>query len=243
MKTHEIGIGSFASVMINGKEKHWDSRERWIGERLHFSVCAAECARSCAFNEESKQGRQKEKQRGEDRVNERKKAPFAYSHCQRKTFVPPRAPHQGCTPENSTHQSRFWRKNHLDGEKNLGRISRSFLLLFVQPILDGFFKWCTSWHITTAARTAITSFWLRAPSRVFLLSVFTMHEPDLSHPSAPRAWGWRQRELCVCVAVHLSVVQVQQIMKVRIKRVTVDSSKGWLLSKCVSVCVSRWGRG
>lgn len=31
------------------------------GERLHFSVYAAECAWSCAFNEESKPGRQEEK--------------------------------------------------------------------------------------------------------------------------------------------------------------------------------------
>lgn len=36
MKTHEIGIGSFASVMINGKEKYWDSRERGAGARSLF---------------------------------------------------------------------------------------------------------------------------------------------------------------------------------------------------------------
>lgn len=41
----------------------------------------------------------------------------------------------------------------------LGRISRYFLLLFCssQSLME-LFKWRTSWHITTAACTAITSF-------------------------------------------------------------------------------------
>lgn len=69
MKTHEIGISSFASVMINGKEKHWDSRE-WGGE-VEFFVWAAEWAWSCAFNEESKQERQKKtKKNKQDRNKE-----------------------------------------------------------------------------------------------------------------------------------------------------------------------------
>lgn len=76
MKTHEIGIGSFASVMINGKEKHWDSRERQGGERLHFcSACTTERAWSCAFNEETTERKTKRRSRNDWE----KEALFAYS--------------------------------------------------------------------------------------------------------------------------------------------------------------------
>lgn len=89
--------------------------------------------------------------------------------------------------------------------KTLTKISRYFLLIFVQLILDGAFKWHISWHITTAARTAITSFWLHAPSRAFQLSLFTMHEPDPSQPSARQAFSFGGDELCVCLGLYLSV--------------------------------------
>lgn len=57
-----------------------------------------------------------------------------------------------------------------------GRVSpksvTTFLLVFVQLILDGAFKWHTSWHAATAACNAITSFWKAAPSRISTVSVY-----------------------------------------------------------------------
>lgn len=203
MKTHEIGIGSFASVMINGKEKHWDSRERGEGERLHFSVCADECAWSCAFNEESKQGRQRSKNK--ENKPERKLTPRTV--CVTNTLVSRHTcdqmwsaylcVHASRTPENSTHQSSCFcgggRGVKISSTRKnlLGRISRYFLLLFCssQSLME-LFKWRTSWHITTAACTAITSFWLRAPSHVFLLfcvyNAWTRLEPSVGFLSVRR---------------------------------------------------------
>lgn len=63
---------------------------------------------------------------------------------------------------------------------------------------------------------------------VFLLCVFTMHEPDLSHPSAHQAFGWRESFVSVWLAVHLSVAWDHSLMKMCIRsRLKVDPSQGW----------------
>lgn len=114
----------------------------------------------------SKEDREKTKKRTQ---NERK---FAYSQCYLKTFVSASRVTR-CGPCTSVFKllalpmkAAHLKTPHISSalgkisltRKNLGGISRYFPLLFVQPILDGAFKWRTSWHITTAACTAITSF-------------------------------------------------------------------------------------
>ena len=85
-------------------------------------------------------------------MNERRKAQFAHTLCHLKSlfFQAAHVARCGGAHLKTPHISRALGEISSTRE-NLGRISRYFLLLFVQPILDGAFKWRTSWHVTTAA--------------------------------------------------------------------------------------------
>lgn len=218
MKTHEIGIGSFASLMMNGKEKHWDSRQRGEGEKLHF-LCARLNVHDHVHLMKKASKEDWKKQRKEARMNGRKKAHFAYSRCYLKTlslvssftcdqmwsvclgFRASRTPRQGCTPENSTHQSCF-RKNQLN-KKEPGQN---------QPVLSA--PLCSAkswWSFQVAHKLAhnnsrlhrnyilLTARSFTCDSAVCVYSAWTRLEP----PVSPSGLWLREEELCV---VHLSVV-------------------------------------
>lgn len=97
-------------------------RQQRAGRRREVAVfvSTAECAWSCAFNEESKQEDWKKQKKRSQKVI--KKAQFAYSQCYLKTLTcltcgqmwsvclcvhVSRTTHEACPPENSTHSSCF----------------------------------------------------------------------------------------------------------------------------------------
>ncbi len=182
-------------------------------------------------------------------MNGRKKDQFAYNQCYLKIVVSgfacdqmwpvylcvhaSRTPHEGCTPENSTYQSRF-RKNQLNEEEPHRN----------QPVLSA--PLCSAnlwWSFQVAHKLAhnnsrlhrnyilLTACSFTCVSTVCVYNAWTRLEPLVSSS------GLWLGGLCVCLAVHLCV-QVRPLVNKH-----QEQSGGWLLERLTSVhaaTVTEW---
>lgn len=179
MKTHEIGIGSFASVMINGKEKYWDSRERGAGARsLFWCVWLNVHDHVHLMKKASKEARKKgnKKERPDCILSLFKGGLKHHLWLEVARVHESGISHDGCKPENSCS-----RRNRLRKEKPARKSAGTFY--------SSLFSWSLM-ELSSGADVPQLHPFDRALLHVFPLSPFTVREPDSSRRSAYQASGW-----------------------------------------------------